>query len=55
VKADDHVFRECLRHDYSLLLDRLPVLFVIGVLLLEKGATFVSVRNVVPTLTSSKC
>jgi hypothetical protein len=30
VKTGDHVFGECLRHDYSLLLHRLPVLFVVG-------------------------
>jgi hypothetical protein len=32
VKTGDHVFGECLRHDYSHLplLDRLPILFVIG-------------------------
>jgi hypothetical protein len=33
VKTDDHVFGECLRHDYSH-----PLLFVIGALLLGKGA-----------------
>jgi hypothetical protein len=38
VKTGDHVFGECLRHDYSLQLDRLPVLFVFGALLLGKGA-----------------
>jgi hypothetical protein len=32
VKTGDHVFGECLRHDYLLLFDCLPVLFVIGAL-----------------------
>jgi hypothetical protein len=42
VKTGDHVFGECLRHDYShqLLLVRLPVLFVISTLLLGKGVKF---------------
>jgi hypothetical protein len=36
VKTSDHVFGDRLRHDYSLLSVRLPVLF--GALLLGKGA-----------------
>jgi hypothetical protein len=31
-------FWECLRHVYSILLSRLPLLFVIGALLFGKGA-----------------